>query len=231
MDQLHDLRREATMSYSNWIDFYNEKIWCDVITMDVGQVILVRSWLFDKDVTIHGRSNMCQFEHEGKKIKLLPLRPKAASLAPNKTKEVNLISAKDLIQELKNGAPIMILAAWEVVEKKDNTIPLKGTMVIKEFSEVFQKDLPNKLPPTRNIQHTINLVSGLSLPNLSHYRMNPTEHVKLKRQVLELARVSLRKAWAFVRSSHCWRQRKMDIGAYALIINKITIKYHFSSRD
>ena len=122
----------------------------------------------------------------------------------------------------------MILAARKVVEKKDSTISLEGTMVIKELSEVFQKDLPNKLPPTRNIQHTINLVSGLSLPNLSHYRMNPTEHVKLKRQVVELARVSLGKAWAFVRSSHCWRQRKMDIGAYALIINKITIKYHFS---
>jgi len=31
--------------------------------------------LFDKNVTIYGQSNMCQFEHEGKKIKLLSLRP------------------------------------------------------------------------------------------------------------------------------------------------------------
>jgi len=44
--------------------------------MDVGQVILRRPWLFDKDVTIHSRSNMCRFEHKGKKIKLPPLRPK-----------------------------------------------------------------------------------------------------------------------------------------------------------
>jgi len=46
-----------------------------MITMNVGQVILGRAWLFDKNVTIYGRSNMCQFEHEGKKIKPLPLRP------------------------------------------------------------------------------------------------------------------------------------------------------------
>ena len=47
-----------------------------MITLNVGQVIIGRPWLFDKNVTIYGRSNMCQFEHEGKQIKLLPLRPK-----------------------------------------------------------------------------------------------------------------------------------------------------------
>jgi len=40
--------------------------------MNVGQVILGRLWLFHKN--IYGRSNMCQFEHEGKQIKLVPLR-------------------------------------------------------------------------------------------------------------------------------------------------------------
>jgi len=44
--------------------------------MNVDQVILGRSWLFDKNITIYGRSNMCQFEHEGKQIKLLSLRLK-----------------------------------------------------------------------------------------------------------------------------------------------------------
>jgi len=32
-------------------------------------------------------------------------------------------------------------------------------------------------------KHAISLVSEASLSNLSHYRMNLTEHVKLKRQV------------------------------------------------
>jgi len=44
--------------------------------MNAGQIILGRPWLFDKNDTIYGRSNMCHFEHEGKQIKLLPLRPK-----------------------------------------------------------------------------------------------------------------------------------------------------------
>ena len=41
--------------------------------MDMGQIILGRLWLFDKDDTIYGWSNMCQFVHMNKKIKLLPL--------------------------------------------------------------------------------------------------------------------------------------------------------------
>jgi len=49
--------------------------------MDEGQIILGRSWLFDKDVTIYDRSNMCQFLHEGKKIKLLPWDPSLDSLS------------------------------------------------------------------------------------------------------------------------------------------------------
>jgi len=43
------------------VDFnlYKDKIWCDVVTMDVGQIILNGPWLFDKDVIIYGRSNTC----------------------------------------------------------------------------------------------------------------------------------------------------------------------------
>ena len=53
---------------------YKKNIWCDVITMNVGQVTLGRPWLFDKNVIIYSRSNMCQLEHEGKQIKLPPFR-------------------------------------------------------------------------------------------------------------------------------------------------------------
>jgi len=61
--------------------------------MDMGQVILERPWLFDKDVIIYGRSNMCQFEYDGKKIKLLPSRPKVGQSEQTptvpKTKGIN----------------------------------------------------------------------------------------------------------------------------------------------
>jgi len=57
---------------------------------------------------------------------------------------------------------------------------------LKEFADVFTQELLDSLPPLRDIQYAIDLVPGSSLPNLPHYRMNPTEHAELKRQVDEL---------------------------------------------
>jgi len=78
---------------------YKDKIWCNVVTMNVGQIILGRPGLFDNDVHIYGRSNMCLFEHEGKKVKLHPSQLKdnvaeKKSVAVKQTK-ISLISAKD----------------------------------------------------------------------------------------------------------------------------------------
>jgi len=95
--------------------------------MDVGQIML-GPWLYDNDVTIHGRSNMCRFEHKCKKIKLKPYRLIAIKLKSNaskKSKGANLISAVEHNQELKNGAPCMILATKKVVKMPDRTTPSK----------------------------------------------------------------------------------------------------------
>lgn len=51
---------------------------------------------------------------------------------------------------------------------------------------MFPENLPNELPLMHDIQHAIDLVLGAILPNLPHYRMNPTEYVELKRQVDEV---------------------------------------------
>ena len=68
---------------------------------------------------------------------------------------------------------IIIMVAREVAKESQEPIPPAVTPIITNFADVFPKDLQYQLPPMRNMQHVIDLVSGATLPSLSHYQMNP----------------------------------------------------------
>ena len=99
------------------------------------------------------------------------------------------------------------------------------------FSDVAPKELPNKLPPLRSIQHAINLVLRSQLPNLLAYHMNPSEHVKLKKQVDAL----LSKGFIRENLSPCVvptlltpKNETFGICVDSSVINKIIVKYRLS---
>ncbi|XP_022887753.1 uncharacterized protein LOC111403469 [Olea europaea var. sylvestris] len=174
---------------------YKDHIWCNVISMDVGHIILGRSWLFDLDVTIYGRSNSCSFVFNGKKIHLNPLSPRpVSSLETKKSVERNglhIISPTEFECTLVGDSIVFtsIVFALVVMEVSSNSTiknPAEVRSILQEFRDVFSEDPPDHLPHLRDIQHAIDFVLGASLPNLPHYRMNPTEHAELQRQVDDL---------------------------------------------
>ena len=47
--------------------------------------------------------------------------------------------------------------------------------LLQEFKDVFPKEIPHGLPPSRGIEHQIDLLLGASLPNRPAYKSNPQE--------------------------------------------------------
>ena len=84
----------------------------------------------------------------------------------------------------------------------------KPQSVLSEFSDVFPPQLPNHLPPRRDVDHRIELTQT-SPPTLrSVYRMSPAELDELKKQLDELV------ASGFIRPS------KSPFGAPVLFVKK-----------
>lgn len=64
--------------------------------------------------------------------------------------------------------------------------PLGMEELLKKFEDVLPKDPPHGLPLVRGIEHQIDLMSGISIPNRSAYRSNPKKTKKSQRQVKSL---------------------------------------------
>ena len=216
---------------------YGADIWWDVLPMGVGSILLGRPWLYDFDVAQYGRTNHCVFFWGGSKQVWKPFIP------PTKKEEaqlpipvnrsptphhIGLVSARQFVKGLDHDAPM-----WAVqVRTKVATTAMEGCPAfLQEFADVFPTELPDQLPPEREIQHFIDFIPSASLPNLPHYRLSPSQSAELQRQVEDLLRRG------FIRESHspcavpALLAPKKD-GSWRLCvdcraINRITVRYRF----
>ena len=82
------------------------------------------------------------------------------------------VSGPEFCAEIKQSDVVMLVVPKAVQITPEHSSP-EVNKLLSEFSEIALIDLPNKLPPIRDVQHQIDLVSGSKLPNLPHYRMSP----------------------------------------------------------
>ncbi|GKA95170.1 putative nucleotidyltransferase, ribonuclease H [Tanacetum coccineum] len=133
---------------------YKDSVWCDVVPMDACHLLLGRPWEYDRDTTHYGRANTYSFLFDGVKITLMPNKPKELVNKPTG----NLLTLSQFQDELQMGDDVFVLIGKEVA--KDSEIPKAMIPLLKEFFDVFPNELPDRLPPLRDIQHHIDLEPG-----------------------------------------------------------------------
>lgn len=211
------------------IGAYNETVVCDVVDITACHILLGHPWLYDIDVTYRGKVNTYSFMYNGSRITLQPyyVKPKPSL----QQEETTMLASPDILADAQESGMIYALVLQPSTPDLPTTIPTQVKSLLDEFACVLPSDMPDSLPPMRNIQHQIDLMLGASLPNLSHYRMSPKEHDILRGQVDEL----LSKGFIQPSLSPCvvpallvpkkdgtWR---MCVDSRA--VNKITIRYRF----
>nr|KYP39237.1 Retrovirus-related Pol polyprotein from transposon 17.6 [Cajanus cajan] len=104
------------------------------------------------------------------------------SISFGESNSTEFLSAADIKTCLKENERVyMILASLTIeTDSKLDEIPL-----VREFPKVFPNDV-SSLPPEREIEFSIDLVSGTSPISIAPYRMSPKELVELKKQIEEL---------------------------------------------
>ncbi|XP_039166769.1 ankyrin repeat-containing protein NPR4-like [Eucalyptus grandis] len=88
--------------------------------------------------------------------------------------------------------------SWTVLFSTNDlnpSLPSPVVSLLQEFEDVFPDELPGGIPLIRGIEHQIDLIPGVPLPNRPAYRSNPEETNELQRQVSELLE------WGYVRES------------------------------
>ena len=109
---------------------------------------------------------------------LLPIEDKEQKT--KSSSNILLMSGKGLLKEVKKyqeiqfvvvGNPRVILTSTYM-----NNFPVEVHELLYEFFYIVVHELPPSLPPIRSINHHIDLIPRVSLPNKATYRLTPQKN-------------------------------------------------------
>ena len=126
---------------------------------------------------------------------------RTASTKPVPDQTFNYLASKQQIRRCLNDKQTQSLMLWVQSTDESSTTPIAhlnsidtsssatthdaASSIVKEYNDVFA-ELPKGLPPSRNIDHKIDIIPGSEPPNRPNYRLSLEELQELKKQLEEL---------------------------------------------
>ncbi|GJU46548.1 putative reverse transcriptase domain-containing protein [Tanacetum coccineum] len=157
------------------LNLVNHLFEIDLMPIEFGtfDVIIGMDWLVKHDVII-----VC-----GEKIVRIPYENKMLIVEGDKgVSRLKVISCIKARKYVERGCHLFLA---HVTEKKSKEKRLKDMPVIRYFPKVFPDDLPG-LPPPRQVEFRIELVSGVAPIARASYHLAPSEMKELSEQLQEL---------------------------------------------
>ena len=97
-----------------------------------------------------------------------------------------MLLGKEYLQQIEEEElSYVVVCKPRVVTMKTNVtdLPEEIQEMLSEFSDIVVDDLPNELPPRRDISQQIGFNPGAILPNKVMYRLTPQENEEVTKQV------------------------------------------------
>ena len=96
---------------------------------------------------------------------------------------LKLISAQRAINEVEAGATYFMIVAH--AKKNSTAEKISVIPVVEEYADVFPNEIP-ELPPSRDVDFTIDLIPGAGPVSMTPYKMAPEELAELKKKIEDL---------------------------------------------
>lgn len=191
------------------MDQYQERVDLAVLPLSGYDVILGMPWLEDHNPHINWRDKSVSFHHENhhhtlRSDSMLHMLTRAELKLAIRRGELDFVcrghlstaEAPDHESRDKPASP------------EDKEFEIERKEILSKYSEAFPDALPKGVPPSRSIDHKIELLPGSAPTSLPVRRMSPDELDELKKQLDELTEAG------FIRPS------KSPFGAPILFVKK-----------
>ncbi|XP_047173236.1 uncharacterized protein LOC124841097 [Vigna umbellata] len=153
---------------------------------------------------------------------------------PSEEEEECPVTLGQLKEDIMEGASCFLIMTHSDEEFEDSSHGRSssnklsgGRSIVDEFPDVFLDEVPG-LPPPREVEFTIDLVSTAGPISIAPYRMSPAELIELKKQIKELMDKQFIRPSASPWGAPVLLVKKKD-GSFRLCVdyrqlNKLTIK-------
>lgn len=142
-------------------------------------VILGQPWLESANPAIDWQSRLMRIQGRGRVYTI-----SADSRNPLKTPILNALQFKRQLKPKDELFLLFCLTSKSTMERANEDPEVDK--LLQEYDDIFPEKLPAGLPPTRNVDHKIEVEPGQEPPCRTPYRLSQTEMDELKKQLDQL---------------------------------------------